>query len=222
MIFIKYIITFFKYYFSSKEITLKFYSRLFNVDLEGDNFIGRNCVITNSSVGKYTYISNNCVFSNCEIGRFCSIGQNVHLIQGTHPTNLFVSTSPMFFSNNHAAFHETFVQNKLFEEYKQTFDGKSLKIGNDVWIGSNVDILEGCSIGDGAIVGAKALITKDVPPYAIVGGVPARIIRYRFPESDILKLSNIRWWQWEDDKIRQHLSDFTDYRLFLRSLGYEK
>lgn len=216
MVLINYVITFLKNYFSSKNIILKFFSRLLNVDFEGNNFIGRNCIITDSSVGKYTYICNNCELYNCKIGRYCSIGNSVRLIRGSHPSHEFVSTSPMFFSKKHIAFAKTYVKDQLYDEYRLTSDGKSLKIGNDVWIGSDVDILEGCSIGNGAIVGAKALVTKDVPPYAIVVGVPAKIIRYRFPESEAVKMNGIKWWQWDEGKIMQHLPDFADYRLFLK------
>ena len=79
-------------------------------------------------------------------------------------------------------------------------------VGNDVWIGYEAVILSGVTIGDGAIVAARAVVTKDVPPYAIVGGVPAKIIRPRFPEDVIKRLQSLRWWDWPEEKLQLHLA----------------
>jgi acetyltransferase-like isoleucine patch superfamily enzyme len=79
-----------------------------------------------------------------------------------------------------------------------------IEIGNDVWIGAHSTIMSGVKIGNGAVVAAKSVVTKDVPPYAIVGGNPARIIKYRFDKSQIEKLLNISWWDWDEDKIREN------------------
>ena len=78
-------------------------------------------------------------------------------------------------------------------------------IGNDVWIGFEAVILSGVTIGDGAIIGARAVVTKDVPPYTIVGGVPARPIRKRFSEEVISKLSELQWWNWSEERIRENI-----------------
>ncbi|MCM1182637.1 MAG: CatB-related O-acetyltransferase [Roseburia sp.] len=85
---------------------------------------------------------------------------------------------------------------------------KRIKIGNDVWLGKNVIITNGADIGNGVIAGAGAVITKDVPDYAIVGGVPARIIRYRYEKEQIEALNKIAWWDWSDDEIRERYDDF--------------
>jgi virginiamycin A acetyltransferase len=80
-------------------------------------------------------------------------------------------------------------------------------IGNDVWIGYEAVIMQGVHIGDGAIIGTRALVTKDVPPYTIVGGVPAREIRKRFSEDTITKLLELQWWNWEDEKVKKNLQN---------------
>lgn len=216
MLLLKYIYTYMRLTFSKRNKVL-FFSRLSDVVLEGNNFVGRNCVIKRSLIGKYTYICNNCELSNCSIGRFCSIGSNVRVIYGNHPSSLFVSTSPVFFSKKHPAFYSTFVDNQLFEEHRLV-NGKSLIVGNDVWIGANVSILEGVVIGDGAIIGANALVTKDVPPYAIVGGVPAKIIRYRFPDDVRDRILSSQWWNWDVNMIKNNVLSFNDYTRFLNDL----
>ena len=88
----------------------------------------------------------------------------------------------------------------------------SIEIGNDVWIGSRATILEGVNIGDGVVVAAGAVVTKDVPPYAIVGGVPARIIRYRFDEETIQNLLKMKWWEKDQEWIQNHADDFDDVK----------
>ncbi len=82
-------------------------------------------------------------------------------------------------------------------------------IGNDVWIGRGATIMPGVSVGHGAIIGTGAVVTRDVQPYAVVGGVPARLIRYRFPAETIAKLLAIRWWDWDDEKIKREAGSLT-------------
>lgn len=86
-------------------------------------------------------------------------------------------------------------------------------IGNDVWIGYEAVILSGVTIGDGAIIGTRAVVTKDVPPYTIVGGVPAKTIRKRFSDATIAALLQINWWDWPEEKIKQHISDIQAGRI---------
>ena len=82
----------------------------------------------------------------------------------------------------------------------------SITIGNDVWIGYEAVILSGVTIGDGAIIGTRAVVTKDIPPYTIVGGVPAKPIRRRFDEETVARLEELRWWDWEEEKIRRNIT----------------
>lgn len=151
---------------------------------------------------------------NVEIGKFCSIGSYLSVITSTHPSRVFVSTHPAFYSTGCQS-NKSFVEEDLFDEHL-TINGRNLIIGNDVWIGHNVSFIGGIRIGDGAIVGTGALVTKDVPPYAIVGGVPAKIIRYRFSEEQINSLLRIRWWNKDDDWIIEHIKEFQSIEEFVK------
>ena len=104
----------------------------------------------------------------------------------------------------------TFVDQKYFEE-----EEKTVHIGNDVWIGSNVIVVDGVTIGDGAIIAAGAVVTKDVPPYAIFGGIPAKLIRYRFDEQKIDFMLKFKWWDKEEKWLRKNVKDFHNIDKFI-------
>jgi len=141
------------------------------------------------NLGYGTYIGPNCDII-AKIGRFCSIAPFVRINPGIHPyTYPFATTCPMFFSTKKQN-GNTFVAENRFDETK----GITI-IGNDCWIGENVFIASGVSIHDGGVVLAGAVVTKDVPPYAIVGGVPAKIIKYRYSDEDIRFLLSFKWWE---------------------------
>ena len=96
----------------------------------------------------------------------------------------------------------------------EAWDNKGdIVIGNDVWIGYEAVILAGVTIGDGAVIGARAVVTKDIPPYTIVGGVPAKPIRKRFTQETIDLLLNIKWWNWPEERIRQHITEIQSGRI---------
>lgn len=186
-----------------------------NTVFAGYNRIHKYSCVSNSNIGRYSYIGNNTILPNCVIGSFCSIGDSVNVVTATHPSHTFVSTSPLFFSTLGQC-NDTLVSQAKFDESLQ-IDGRAAIIGNDVWIGRNVLIKGGIRINDGAIVAMGAVVTKDVPPYAIVGGVPAKIIGYRFSEDEIEFLLKSRWWDKEITWIREHINSFYDINEFKRN-----
>jgi len=132
-----------------------------------------------------------CLSIGSKIGNFCSIASGLKLIfLGTHMTN-WVSTYP---------FRIMWGMDCPLNDLPST---SPIIIGNDVWIATNVKIKQGVKIGDGAVIAMESFVTKDVPPYAIVGGHPAQVINYRFSKEQISELLNIAWWNWEDDEIRE-------------------
>lgn len=150
-----------------------------------------------SSIGAYSYINvGSVVFGNVKIGRFCSIGRGVELGLAQHPVE-YLSTHPFQVANS------LFTRNKIYNSIKRVpwqFHKETI-IGNDVWIGSKASIVSGVKIGNGAIVAAGAVVSCDVPDYAIVGGVPAKIIRLRFRSEIIEKLLKLAWWNLPLEKI---------------------
>lgn len=180
---------------------------------EGYNIIGKGSIISNSTIGLCSYVGANSKLPNTIIGSFCSIADNVKVIYYTHPTSTFVSTSPVFFSKCKQC-GITFVENQLFDEILFIND-KHLIIGNDVWIGSNVTIKGGVKIGDGAIIAMGAVVCSDVPPYAIVGGVPAKVIRYRFSQDVVNKLISFKWWDKNIDWIKENHDCFNEIEKFI-------
>ena len=186
-----------------------------NVELEGDNYIGEKSQIEFITLGRMSYISFGCRIDHARIGRFTSIGPYVHFISGRHPISGFVSTHPAFYAQKRLT-GKSLVSSDKFEEFKYLDDDKKYRayIGNDVWIGAQATILEGVSIGDGAVIAASAVVTKDVPPYAIVAGVPARVIKYRFSKGQIDKLMEIKWWNRDEKWICENAELFDDVDSF--------
>ena len=168
--------------------------------------------LLNVSIGDYSYIASNSHIHNTHIGKFCSIGANFRSGLGIHPTN-GLSTAPMFYSNLKQN-GTTLSSKKKIEEYLP------VRVGNDVFIGDNVIVLSGVTIGDGAIIGAGTVVSKDVPPYAVVVGVPMKIKRYRFTQSQIDALLQIQWWNFEEDKLRDVERYFWNIDEFIRK--YQK
>jgi len=160
-------------------------------------------------VGNFSYIANNSKLSNVEVGKFCSIGQQVQVGLSRHPSRDFVSSYPAFYSNSNEACTQSFREDTVFDD-----SILRTRLGNDVWLGSNVIIPGGISIGTGAIVAAGSVVVKDVPPYTVVGGNPSRVIRRRFTDEQIDILLASEWWNWPIDKIRKNIDGFSDIDKF--------
>lgn len=191
-----------------------------NTTFEGYNVVHTGADIRKSSLGLATYIGIDSKLPNCQIGRYCSIGNNVQVIATTHPSHTFVSTHPIFFSPLRQA-GITFTDKPLFDEFV-TINGKYAIIENDVWIASNATIMGGLKIGTGAIIAAGAVVTHDVPPYAIVAGVPARIIKYRFDQNQIKDLLQSQWWNLPIQQLQSQYTQFSDINKFLNTQGNER
>lgn len=167
--------------------------------------------LSSCRLGKYTRVRHFSTIYHAEIGNYCSISSSVKIGLGIHPINL-ISTNSIFYKINSNPIRKDFYSKIEIEEYKKT------KIGNDVWIGEGVTIPGGITIGDGAVIAAKSVVTKDVPPYAIVAGVPAKIVKYRFDENIIKELLIIKWWNFNDERIKKNINIFIKENLTLEDL----
>ncbi len=164
-----------------------------------------NMTLNNIIIGEYSYLDETYgkIYFLCwkstdfiKIGKFCSIASDVHIFGGGEHNKDLISTYP----------------------FKKFFAGVDLdpvlatkgstSIGNDVWIGMSATVLSGVTICDGAVVGAGSVVTRSVPPYAVVAGNPAKIVKYRFTNTQIEKLLKIHWWEWPLEKIIANIDDF--------------
>jgi len=167
----------------------------------------------NSSMEKYSDIGYDCIILNTEVGAFCSLGANI-VIGGAPHTIDWVSTSPVFNENRD---HLT----KKFSKHKFDLFKKTI-IGNDVWIGNNVMIKSGVTVGDGAVIGMGSIVTKDVPPYEIWAGNPARLLKKRFSQEIINELININWWSLDDNEIEKYAKYFNNIEEFIKIYKLKK
>ncbi len=155
------------------------------VTLYGNAIVKKNC-----SIGAFTFVnSGTSIYSGTNVGKYCSIGKNCEIGRFDHPTD-WLSTSPFQYNMKlHFPSHAG--------ECHQIKPAKPTKtiIGNDVWIGSLVIIKRGITIGNGAIISAGAVVIDNIPPYAIVGGVPAKVLKYRFDDPTIENLTELKWWE---------------------------
>lgn len=149
--------------------------------------------VVGSSMGAYSFCGYDCELLDCRIGKYCSIANRVQIGGARHPLE-WVGMSPVFYSDRDSI-------KKKYSTFKRK-SGKPTVIGNDVWIGLGAFIKEGVTIGNGAVIGTGAMITKDVLPYEIVAGNPAKRIRFRFSEQIIKELLDLEWWNFKEDKLQ--------------------
>lgn len=167
------------------------------------------------SIGKFTYGFEqfyNQAKSIESIGAFCSFAVNVNFTTGNHPLQ-YITTSPIVYRKRFSM---------LEEDNLKDFNDKKVIIGNDVWIGRDTTILPGVNIGNGAIIGAGSIVNRDIPDYSIAVGVPAKVIKYRFKPLEIELLNSTKWWEWNDENIRESISLFNDPLEFFSFLEKNK
>lgn len=166
------------------------------------------CTVINSEFAEHSFCGYDCSFINTSVGRFCSIASRVVVGGARHPIE-YVSTSPVFLA------HKESIKAK-FSRHDYRWEPKTV-IGHDVWIGEGTYVKGGVTIGTGAVIGMGSVVTKDVPPYAIFAGNPARLIRYRFSEAIIAGLLESRWWEYSDEKLTTAAAQFNNPEAFLKS-----
>jgi acetyltransferase-like isoleucine patch superfamily enzyme len=191
----------------------EYFSAPINITLEPYCAIYRGCQICNMGAFSYTHSAFPVDFS---IGRYCSIAWDVKFPAPDHPMEL-LSTST-FLMGSAPDLWMIYLKDKdvAFDNIQHVRQKAGTVIGNDVWIGQDATIMRGLTIGDGAVIAASAVVTKDVPPYAIVGGNPAKLIRFRFPPDIIEELLSLRWWRYAYPVLQS--IDLSDIRKSLRDL----
>lgn len=199
----------FKFLFSKRDIKISWKSHIGKTcSFEPHTRVNQYCSLSNTSLGRFSYVGSYCIINNATIGNFCSIAPSVKMGLGEHPSSIFVSTSPYFFLKRTET-SISLVKEDKFKPYKE------IVIGNDVWIGANSYVKDGVKIGDGAIIAAGSIVVKNVAPYSIVGGIPAKEIKKRFSEGEISLLLESQWWNNDIDWLQENANLFTDIKSFL-------
>lgn len=168
-------------------------ARIYKSTIKGPLFLNKNSQVgPNVVAGKYFGMNEHCFIARATIGAFCAIGARTAINPFNHPTNWL---SIHEFQYHQSSFDWVDEYNE-FERLIRTPDMfAQVTIGNDVWTGHNVNVMPGVNVGDGAVIAAGSVVTKDVPPYAIVAGVPATVKRLRFPEATVERLLRVKWWE---------------------------
>lgn len=189
-----------------------------NSTLDGYNLISKGSCVSGSKIGFSSNIGFGCLIDSAYIGKYCCIAPRVRIVRGEHPTKKIVSVYPGFFSPKNGSALLKFIGETTFEEFKYADKANKYAcvIDNDVWIGSDVIIIEGHHIGNGAVIAAGSVITKDIPPYEIWGGNPCHFIKKRFTESQIQILQQTRWWDWNINKVKKFSNCFQDIEVFCK------
>tara|TARA_R110000764_G_scaffold126511_1_gene214123 strand:- start:9834 stop:10496 length:663 start_codon:yes stop_codon:yes gene_type:complete len=192
----------------NKDLKISWNSVITNTTLGKNNSI-QSATLSNSTLGDFSYVGLNSYLNHVNVGKFTCIGPHVQIGLGEHPIKGFVSVHPAFYSpikQVGISFSDQF----YFKEYHTT------TIGNDVWIGANVIVIGGVKIGNGAVIAAGAVVVKDVPAYALVGGVPAKVIKFRFKDDEIRKLQEFAWWDKELIWLKENFKKFHSINSFFK------
>lgn len=194
-----------------RNVVVEYMADTQHVQLGRYNTLRKYCRLRNTRLGDYTYVGRDSQVYEAEIGKFTCIGPCVTIGPGEHPTDR-ISIHPMFYSTMGQS-NPVIVERNSFEEMPTTV------IGHDVWIAHGAILRSGIRVGNGAIVAAGAVVVHDVPAYAIVGGVPAKVIRYRFDEVQRQKLEELKWWDWSENQLRTAVVEMNQPDLFFRRFG---
>jgi acetyltransferase-like isoleucine patch superfamily enzyme len=190
--------------------TIGDFSRVRNSFIHDYCCIDRQNFLLHVNLGARSYTGPWDMLFHCNIGRYCSISYGVTIGPPDHSYHR-ISTHPFYYNSKFGLFPDD------GEIIGEKFSNE-LVLGNDIWVGCNVTILRGLTIGDGAIIGANSVVTQSVPPYAIVAGTPARVIKYRFEDRIIEKLLDLRWWDWDDATIQRNKNLFYNNKVSLKDL----
>ncbi len=183
---------------------------IINSKIASSSKVESGSLIVNVKMDKHSFCGYDCEIINCEIGKYCSIANCVFIGGAEHPLS-WAGTSPVFYKGRDS------VKLKLSEHERPA--SKITYIGNDVWIGYRASIKAGVNIGNGAVIGMGAVVSKDVPPYAIVVGNPAKIIKYRFDEDIIKILNKSMWWNQDEEVLRRAAEYAKEPRSFVEAIN---
>ena len=181
------------------------------IDKTANVGMASNCI--RIKMGRYSYMGFYNSICDTTIGSFCSIASYCAIGGGNHPMDA-VSTSPVFYAGHNSL-------GKNFANIPEA-ENQGVEIGHDVWIGEAVFINDGVKIGTGAVIGAHSVVTKDVEPYSIVAGAPAREIRKRFDDETIERLLESKWWEWPEEELTAKAKFFNDPKKLLKQISTRK